>query len=249
MNHNKMVVGYKGFTFNLRGYGGYKFKIGETYIHTSDNPPLELCESGFHFCIYAQDVLTYYPLGAHNRYAIVEASEEIIHGSDKSVCSCITIVKEITVNELQHASPEYIKRLDGTEGWYKNGVLHRNGDLPAVIYPSGTTEWFKNGVKHRDNGMPAIIWGNGNMEWYVNGRLERDGGLPAVVCVSGTKKWYKGGLLHRDFDLPAIEFAHGDRQWCKNGLVHRDRDLPAVIYANGDREYFVDGVFQRCERQ
>ena len=57
--------------------------------------------------------------------------------------------------------------LDHTE-YYKNGVLHRDGDLPAVITVRGHMEYWKNGKRHRDNG-PAIIRKNGVCSWYKNG--------------------------------------------------------------------------------
>ena len=33
----------------------------------------------------------------------------------------------------------------GSQYWYKNGKLHRDNDLPAVIYLDGTQCWYKNG--------------------------------------------------------------------------------------------------------
>ena len=49
-----------------------------------------------------------------------------------------------------------------------NGVLHRDGDLPAVISARGDLEYWKNGRRHRDNG-PAIIRKDGVCSWYKNG--------------------------------------------------------------------------------
>ena len=50
----------------------------------------------------------------------------------------------------------------------KNGVLHRDGDLPAIITVRGHMEYWKNGKRHRDHG-PAIIRQNGVCSWYKNG--------------------------------------------------------------------------------
>jgi hypothetical protein len=33
--------------------------------------------------------------------------------------------------------------------------------------------WFKNGEIHRDRGLPAIIWHSGYMTWYRNGKYLR----------------------------------------------------------------------------
>src|SRR5271170_6044899 len=36
--------------------------------------------------------------------------------------------------------------------------LHRDNDLPAIIYANGTQWWYQRGVYHRDNDLPAIIY-------------------------------------------------------------------------------------------
>jgi len=61
--------------------------------------------------------------------------------------------------------------------WYvtfrKNGQLHRDNDLPAVIYYDGEKRWYQNDLRHRDNGQPAIIYASGTKFWYQNGKYIR----------------------------------------------------------------------------
>src|SRR5689334_2595208 len=38
---------------------------------------------------------------------------------------------------------------------YKEGKLHGEGDLPAIISTEGKF-WYKNGLRHRDGDLPAI---------------------------------------------------------------------------------------------
>ena len=67
---------------------------------------------------------------------------------------------------------------------YKNGQLHRDNDLPAVIRSDGTQYWYKNGRLHRDCDLPASIYSDGTHEtqrWYNNGKCHRDGDLPAII--------------------------------------------------------------------
>ena len=40
---------------------------------------------------------------------------------------------------------EYVKEYWGITEYYKNGVLHRDGDLPAVITVHGHMEYWKTG--------------------------------------------------------------------------------------------------------
>ena len=47
---------------------------------------------------------------------------------------------------------EYKVRIEtdntGSKKWYKDGKLHRDGDLPAVEYNDGTKEWWKDGEQY-----------------------------------------------------------------------------------------------------
>ena len=64
---------------------------------------------------------------------------------------------------------------NGHRAWYINGLLHREGDLPAVESYSGDRYWYKRGMKHRDSG-PAVIKTNGDRHWYLDGKryLEKE---------------------------------------------------------------------------
>jgi antitoxin component YwqK of YwqJK toxin-antitoxin module len=54
--------------------------------------------------------------------------------------------------------------------YYLCGKIHREGDLPAVVWTNGTQLWYKNGKRHREGDLPAIIWADGTSEWYKNGK-------------------------------------------------------------------------------
>jgi len=132
--------------------------------------------------------------------------------------------------------------IHGSKYWYKNGLRHRDNDLPALIYHNGKQEWFKNGSRHRDNDLPAAIYPDGTQIWYEDGRYHRDNDLPALIHASGTQEWYQNGELHRDNDLPAAIYHDGTQKWFKNGKLHRDNDLPAVILEDGSKLWYKHGV-------
>jgi len=100
--------------------------------------------------------------------------------------------KKIKVKLLE----EYKIDEKGYQWWYKNGKLHRDNDLPAVIQTNGIQRWYKNGQSHRDNDLPAIISPNGYQGWYKHDELHRDNDLPAVIETNGTQEWYKNGVKY-----------------------------------------------------
>ena len=95
----------------------------------------------------------------------------------------------------------------GTQSWYKEGMLHREGDQPAKILWNGAQEWYKEGVLHRDGDQPAIIYANGTQVWYKEGKTHREGDQPAIVRANGIREWWIEGKLIRKQEFPNINFS------------------------------------------
>jgi antitoxin component YwqK of YwqJK toxin-antitoxin module len=162
------------------------------------------------------------------------------------VTTLTTETKEDGTEVKLESTKEYVLEeinKHGEHKWYnRDGQLHRNGDLPALIDKDGNQCWYKDGKLHRDGELPAVIYADGTQHWYKDGKLHRDGDLPAIICANDNKYWYKEGKLHRDGDLPAAIYANGEQLWFKEGKQHRDRDLPAVIYADGTKSWYKNGI-------
>lgn len=62
----------------------------------------------------------------------------------------------------------------------ENGLVHRDNDLPAIVYDDGTHEWYRYGKLHRDGGRPAII-AYDELGWFRHGVPYRDGNKPSSV--------------------------------------------------------------------
>lgn len=95
----KIITGYKGFErdFTCRGM---QYEVGKTYVLEGEP---KLCERGFHFCTSPLAVFEYY--APTNRFAIVKAYEDDViydtaNNSYKAVAKRITIVREITLDEI-----------------------------------------------------------------------------------------------------------------------------------------------------
>lgn len=105
--------------------------------------------------------------------------------------------------------------------WYINGapyaadkaelngnlLIHRENDMPAILYADGHLEWLCRGQLHRING-PAVIDNDGSVEWHVEGMLHREDG-PARSSEDGHKEyWLFGEQVPEealDLDVPLKE--------------------------------------------
>ena len=92
------MIGYKGLDKNFR-CRDFQFKVGE--IYTLDAKPV-ICEKGFHFCDIPLAVWEFYS-PAYSRFALVEATGEIVSGDEDEHKFCtnkLTIIKELSLQEL-----------------------------------------------------------------------------------------------------------------------------------------------------
>jgi hypothetical protein len=104
----------------------------------------------------------------------------------------------------------------------------------------GNKRWYRDGVKHRDDDLPAVECASGTKVWYKDGNLHRDGDLPAIEEADGSKWWYKDDKCHREGDLPAVVHAFGAKEWYKNGNMHRVGG-PAIVYADVPHAWYFEG--------
>ena len=76
---------------------------------------------------------------------------------------------------------------------YRNGLLHSYDDEPAIVADNGTYKvWYKQGKIHREGDLPAITRNEIYQEWYKEGELHRDNYLPAIQGNS-MRQWYTNG--------------------------------------------------------
>jgi hypothetical protein len=90
------MKGYKGFNKELK-CRGFQYEVGKTY---ECKGRVVLCENGFHFCEDPKNIQSYYADLTTCRYCEVEASGKVINGDGKCVCSKITIVREVPLQEF-----------------------------------------------------------------------------------------------------------------------------------------------------
>jgi hypothetical protein len=76
----------------------FQYEVGKTYKMLQKD--ISLCDNGFHACRRAIDCFNYKSFDFKNKVAEVILSGRVIEGDDKIVASKITIVREITWQEL-----------------------------------------------------------------------------------------------------------------------------------------------------
>lgn len=129
----------------------------------------------------------------------------------------------------------------GTVRYLLDGQPHRIGG-PAVIHIDGTEEWYFEGALHRDGDQPAVISSTGEREWRRFGQLHRDGDKPARVSPDGAAEYHRNGVRHRSGGEPAIIGIDGHTEWWVDGDRHRPAPYgPALIKADGSAEYWERG--------
>jgi hypothetical protein len=82
--------------------------------------------------------------------------------------------------------------------YFLDGKIHRDNDLPAVIYEDRSKLWLRNGILHREGDLPSFIY-DGYIFYYKYDKLHRDvrvNGklLPAVIHMDGIKEYYLDGV-------------------------------------------------------
>ena len=90
------MKGYKVFNpdWTCRGF---QYEVGKTY--EEDVVP-DVCKVGFHFCQKLADCFGYYNFDPNNKVAEIEALGDIDEGDNKCCTNKITIVQEITWQEV-----------------------------------------------------------------------------------------------------------------------------------------------------
>ena len=79
-------------------YGNMKYEIGRTYKLEDEIIP---CKNGYHFCEELIDCLQYYHNNNNNkRFFEVETGDNVIKKKDKYVTDEITLIRELTLDEV-----------------------------------------------------------------------------------------------------------------------------------------------------
>ncbi len=91
------MKGYKALNMDMSSaYGDMIYEIGKKYTITGK---LKMCENGFHFCKYLEDIENHYII-TESRIFEIEADGEIIDEYNKSCAESITLIRELSKEEI-----------------------------------------------------------------------------------------------------------------------------------------------------
>ena len=132
-----MVKGFKGFNQDLT-CRGFQYEIHKTYEYDGD---IELCSQGFHFCRKLRDVHTFYNL-KKSRICEIKADGKIIDGDKKSVCARISIIRELSHEEIDAAintgkDNTGLFNSGNRNSGNRNSGNYNSGDFCSCDYSSG----------------------------------------------------------------------------------------------------------------
>ena len=234
-----LLSGFKGFNSDMT-CRGFQFEVGKEYAQDDDlivgSIGFHFCFKAPDVLNY-YDLRKDHTM----RVCEILASGNIDIGDDKCATNKIKIVREIPREEFlrNYCTGKFIfpKNHKYEYAYFKDGYLHGSSESePTILLKDGTKEWYKNGILDRDNDLPAIECTYGLKKWYKNGQLH------IIESSDGSKFWYKDGERHRGGDFPAVELYNGTKEWYREGKYHRDGDLPAVVYADGTKEWYINDI-------
>ena len=132
-----MKKGWKVFDKDLC-CRGMQYEIGKSYTHSEE---IELCTSGFHFHENKNDLFNYYEFDSANRVCEITAhqynNQKVITGDDKSVCAKITILKELSWNEVLNLVNTGKNNTGRRNSGHMNSGYSNSGDWNSGNYSSG----------------------------------------------------------------------------------------------------------------
>lgn len=142
------MIAYKGFNKNLectQGKGTFRYEIGKTYRENR----AQCASAGFHCVEEPVETLKWYA-DESSRYCIVEAGGDINEDGDNKIsCTEITVLKEITLQQLgaleckwmqDHPEREYSRQVKEDSARARGmGIVIVRGKNPKAAGDKGST--------------------------------------------------------------------------------------------------------------
>ena len=125
------MKGYKALNMDMSSaYSDMSYEIGKKYTITGK---LQMCENGFHFCKYLEDIENHYPI-AKSRIFEIETDGKIIDRNIKFCAESITLMRELSKEEIHQYFEDNQERIL-KENWLCRKALADQGlCLDKLVY-------------------------------------------------------------------------------------------------------------------
>ncbi len=208
------MQGYKALNTDMSPkYGDMTYEIGKKYTITGE---LKMCKNGFHFCKHLEDVENYYEI-VKSRIFEVEAEGEIIDKDIKSCAESITLIKELSKEEIHQYfedNQERILRKLKKSWYYRKALADQGFCLDKLIYDKDPD--VRAAVARQGYGLDILIY-----DENPNVRIE--------VALQG----YNLNVLVKD-ESPFVRIAVAEQGYGLDVLIHdEDSQIRAEVAAHG----------------
>ena len=125
------MKGYKALNMDMSSaYSNMSYEIGKKYTITGK---LQMCENGFHFCKYLEDIENHYTI-TESRIFEIEADGEIIDGNIKFCAESITLMRELSKEEIHQYFEDNQERILDKNWRYRKALADQGLCLDKLIY-------------------------------------------------------------------------------------------------------------------
>ena len=195
------MKGYKALNMDMSSaYGDMSYEIGRKYTITGK---LKMCENGFHFCKYLEDIENHYPI-AKSRIFEVEAEGKIIDEGNKSCAELITLIRELSKEEIHQYFVDSKERIL-KKNWRCRKVLADQGICLDKLV-NDEDERVRAAVAEQGYSLDILVH---DVSWYVRKAVAKQGyGLDILIhdedwCVrtAVAEQGYGLNILVHDKDL------------------------------------------------
>lgn len=141
-----------------------------------------------------------------------------------------------------------------------NDKLHSIGDAPAIV-SHGEAFWYRDGILHRDNDLPAVVRDSVDLfdlsaefqyEWWFEGKRHRqNSSLPAAIGFFGSQVYYQHGKIHNDTGRPAIVIHPHDKKAVFKAVEYLDEYAPepTKVWAIDHHYYFQEDKYKQALKE
>ena len=166
--------GYKALNMDMSSaYGDMVYEIGKKYTITGK---LKMCKNGFHFCKYLEDIENHYTI-TKSRVFEVKAEGKIINKYDKSCAESITLIRELSKEEIHQYFVDSKERILNKNWRYRKALADQGICLDKLVHDDDGR--VRAAVAEQGYGLDILIH---DEDWYVRTAVaEQSYGLDILV--------------------------------------------------------------------